>query len=65
MLNLKVHEKLSKSQRLMQGRRYRVLKEIDQEIEQEVRGRFSSPSASPSICSSAISRQREPSGVDA
>jgi hypothetical protein len=36
MKNLKVHEKLSKPQRLMQGRRYRVLKEIDDESEQEV-----------------------------
>ncbi|CAF0773195.1 unnamed protein product [Didymodactylos carnosus] len=35
MKNLKVHEKLSKAQRLMQGRRFRVLKEIDDEIEKE------------------------------
>ncbi|CAF2626205.1 unnamed protein product [Rotaria sp. Silwood2] len=35
MQSLKVHEKLSKSQRLMKGRRFRVLKEIDEEIEQE------------------------------
>ena len=37
MQNLKVHEKLSKAQRLMQGRRFRVLKEIDDDIEREVR----------------------------
>lgn len=37
MKNLKVHEKLSKAQRLMQGRRFRVLKEIDEEIENEVK----------------------------
>jgi hypothetical protein len=36
MQNLKVHDKLSKAQRLMKGRRFRVLKEIDEEIEQEV-----------------------------
>ncbi|CAF1195639.1 unnamed protein product [Rotaria sordida] len=35
MQTLKVHEKLSKAQRLMKGRRFRVLKEIDDEIEQE------------------------------
>ncbi|CAF1528813.1 unnamed protein product [Rotaria sp. Silwood1] len=35
MQNLKVHEKLSKAQRLMKGRRFRVLKEIDEEIEHE------------------------------
>lgn len=42
MQNLKVHDKLSKSQRLMKGRRFRVLKEIDEEIEQEVRENFHS-----------------------
>ena len=42
MQNLKVHEKLSKAQRLMQGRRFRVLKEIDDDIEREV---YSSPVA--------------------
>jgi hypothetical protein len=36
MQSLKVHDKLSKAQRLMKGRRFRVLKEIDEEIEQEV-----------------------------
>jgi hypothetical protein len=36
MQHQKVHEKLSKTQRLMKGRRFRVLKEIDQEIEEEV-----------------------------
>ena len=36
MQNLRVHEKLSKAQQLMQGRRFRVLKEIDEEIEHEV-----------------------------
>lgn len=36
MQTLKVHDKLSKAQRLMKGRRFRVLKEIDEEIEQEV-----------------------------
>lgn len=41
MKNLRVHEKLSKSQKLMQGRRFRVLKEIDEEINHEVRSRFS------------------------
>ena len=40
MQNLKVHEKLSKAQRLMQGRRFRVLKEIDEEIDQEVKRAF-------------------------
>lgn len=35
MQTLKVHEKLSKAQHLMKGRRFRVLKEIDEEIEQE------------------------------
>jgi len=35
MQSLKVHEKLSKAQHLMKGRRFRVLKEIDEEIEQE------------------------------
>ncbi|CAF1302464.1 unnamed protein product [Adineta ricciae] len=35
MQHLKVHEKLSKSQQLMKGRRFRVLKEIDKEIEEE------------------------------
>lgn len=37
MQHLKVHEKLSKSQQLMKGRRFSVLKEIDKEIEEEVR----------------------------
>ena len=37
MQNLKVHDKLSKAQRLMKGRRFRVLKEIDDEVEQEVK----------------------------
>jgi hypothetical protein len=36
MQSLKVHDKLSKAQRLMKGRRFRVLKEIDEEIEHEV-----------------------------
>lgn len=36
MQSLKVHEKLSKAQRLMKGRRFRVLKEIDEEIDHEV-----------------------------
>ncbi|CAF5146731.1 unnamed protein product, partial [Rotaria magnacalcarata] len=35
MQNLKVHDKLSKAQRLMKGRRFRVLKEIDEEVENE------------------------------
>lgn len=42
MQNLKVHDKLSKSQRLMKGRRFHVLKEIDEEIEHEVRAEFPS-----------------------
>lgn len=37
MKTLKVDEKLSKAQRLMKGRRFRVLKEIDEEIDQEVK----------------------------
>jgi len=37
MQSLKVHEKLSKAQRLMKGRRFRVLKEIDEEVEHEVK----------------------------
>jgi hypothetical protein len=32
MQSLKVHDKLSKAQRLMKGRRFRVLKEIEQEV---------------------------------
>ena len=36
MQSLKVHDKLSKAQRLMKGRRFRVLKEIDEEIDHEV-----------------------------
>ncbi|CAF1298884.1 unnamed protein product [Adineta steineri] len=35
MQNLKVHDKLSKAQRLMKGRRFRILKDIDNEIEEE------------------------------
>jgi hypothetical protein len=37
MQSVKVYDKLSKAQRLMKGRRFRVLKEIDEEIEQEVK----------------------------
>lgn len=40
MKTLKVDEKLSKAQRLMKGRRFRVLKEIDEEIDQEVKLRY-------------------------
>ncbi len=40
MQNLKVHEKLSKAQRLMKGRRFRVLNEINEEIEHEVKYSF-------------------------
>ncbi len=40
MKNLKVHEKLSKAQRLMKGRRFRVLNEINEEIEHEVKYSF-------------------------
>jgi hypothetical protein len=40
MKSLKVHEKLSKAQRLMKGRRFHVLKEIDEEIEHEVKYLF-------------------------
>ena len=36
MQNLKVHDKLSKAQRLMKGRRFHILKEIDDEVEHEV-----------------------------
>jgi hypothetical protein len=42
MQSLKVHDKLSKAQRLMKGRRFRVLKEIDEEIEHEVKDCFPS-----------------------
>lgn len=55
MQTLKVHDKLSKAQRLMKGRRFRVLKEIDEEIEQEVYRKTDLPFFSIIIVSSPSS----------